>query len=124
MAEFGEQGYFLNFPSKFLAGDTGWLWYSANFLPLDRYSNPAGSGYHLCAREVAFQRPVRAYATTGPAAGGGVGGRDHANGNNALNDACTGVIGLRTGAWALSAILALAGAALLTLAARRGDGRT
>ena len=33
MKDFGEQGYFLNFPSKFISNDgyTLWLCYSANF---------------------------------------------------------------------------------------------
>ena len=30
-AGFGDQGYFLNAPSPFWAGRTGWLWYSANW---------------------------------------------------------------------------------------------
>jgi uncharacterized membrane protein YgcG len=72
MQDFGVQAYFCNFPSKFIAGDGNscWLWYSANFHPLERESNPPGSGYHLCAREVLIQRPVH----SNPAAAGGSGG--------------------------------------------------
>jgi hypothetical protein len=68
MQDFGVQAYFCNFPSKFIAGDGAscWLWYSANFHPLDRTSNPPGSGYHLCAREVLIQHPVH----SDPSAGG------------------------------------------------------
>ena len=35
MKDFGEQAYFLNFPSKFISpdGQTLWLCYSANFSP-------------------------------------------------------------------------------------------
>ena len=35
MKDFGEQAYFLNFPSKFISADgrTLWLCYSANFSP-------------------------------------------------------------------------------------------
>lgn len=57
MKDFGQQGYFLNFPSKFIGRDgrTLWLCYSANFakdwngqkiLP-----NPAGSRYGLVLAE-------------------------------------------------------------------------
>lgn len=70
MRDFGPQAYFCNFPSKFLTGDgkSGWLWYSANFHPLERPNGvaPDGSGYHLCALETLFQRPVH----SNPAAGG------------------------------------------------------
>ena len=58
MKDFGEQGYFLNFPSKFISTDgrTLWLCYSANFSPgwngvkLD--VNPPGGRYGLCLHEV------------------------------------------------------------------------
>ena len=35
MKDFGEQAYFVNFPSKFISSDgrTLWLCYSANFAP-------------------------------------------------------------------------------------------
>jgi hypothetical protein len=58
MKDFGSQGYFLNFPSKFISSDgrTAWLCYSSNFTnawmggkhPID----PEGSGYHLCLQQV------------------------------------------------------------------------
>jgi hypothetical protein len=63
LERFGPQAYFLNFPSRFLAGDgrTAWLCYSANFtdrgwsdrlpktgLPPD----PEGSSYAMCLQEV------------------------------------------------------------------------
>ncbi|MBN1422347.1 MAG: hypothetical protein JXP34_26465 [Planctomycetes bacterium] len=63
MKEFGEQGYFLNFPSKFIAGDgrTMWLCYSANFSPgwndvVLRF-NPPGGRYGLCLHEVRLLAP-------------------------------------------------------------------
>ena len=54
MKEFGEQGYFVNIPSKFIGSDGRdfWLCYSANFIPRDRRSNPPGSGYGLCLQEI------------------------------------------------------------------------
>jgi hypothetical protein len=58
MKDFGEQAYFLNFPSKFMSDDgkTLWLCYSANFsrgwndVKLD--FNPPGGRYGLCLHEV------------------------------------------------------------------------
>jgi len=58
MRDFGKQGYFVNFPSKFIGADgrTAWLCYSANFH--ERYfanrtvSDPIGSKYALCLQEV------------------------------------------------------------------------
>ena len=58
MKDFGEQGYFLNFPSKFISADgkTLWLCYSANFSPgwngVDLKFNPPGGRYGLCLHEV------------------------------------------------------------------------
>jgi hypothetical protein len=55
---FGEQGYFVNFPSKFIRGDgrTLWLCYAANFHPVCNgrtiRSRPAGSRYGMCLQEV------------------------------------------------------------------------
>ena len=63
MKDFGEQAYFLNFPSKFISedGKTLWLCYSANFSPgwndvkLD--INPPGGRYGLSLHEVRLQGP-------------------------------------------------------------------
>jgi len=69
MRDFGPQAYFCNFPSKFIAGDgkSAWMWYSANFHPLERPNggNPPGSGYHLCSMEVLIQRPVHSNPLSG-----------------------------------------------------------
>lgn len=58
MDAFGEQGYFLNFPSRFVspAEDTLWLCYSANFT--NQYlgtvwaADPPGSRYAMCLEEL------------------------------------------------------------------------
>jgi hypothetical protein len=58
MKNFGEQSYFVNFPSKFISADgkTAWLCYSANFAP--DWNNekiksiPPGSHYGLVLQEV------------------------------------------------------------------------
>jgi len=63
MNDFGEQAYFLNFPSKFISkdGKTLWLCYSANFsdgwngVKLD--FNPPGGRYGLCLHEVRLREP-------------------------------------------------------------------
>lgn len=61
MNDFGVQGYFLNFPSKFVDEDTGraWLCYSANFtngyLGTQWRSDPEGSRYAMCLQEVLLQ---------------------------------------------------------------------
>lgn len=58
MRDFGEQAYFLNFPSKFISQDgrTLWLCYSANFSPgwngVNLKLNPPGGRYGLCLHEV------------------------------------------------------------------------
>src|SRR5208337_4957216 len=58
LEHFGEQGYFLNIPSKFISADgrTFWLCYAANFAPdwngMKIQSNPPGSGYGMCLQEV------------------------------------------------------------------------
>ena len=58
MRNFGEQGYFVHFPSKFVAagGRTAWLMYAANFtngyLKTRYRSNPPGSRYGMCLQEV------------------------------------------------------------------------
>ena len=63
MKDFGEQGYFLNFPSKFISpdGKTLWLCYSANFAPnwngMKLKINPPGGRYGLCLHEVQLLGP-------------------------------------------------------------------
>ncbi len=58
MRNFGPQGYFLNFPSKFIQADgrTAWLSYSANFhkdyFANRAIANPLGSRYAWCLQEV------------------------------------------------------------------------
>jgi hypothetical protein len=58
LKDFGEQAYFLNFPSKFISpdGKTLWLCYSANFSSgwngLDLKFNPPGGRYGLCLHEI------------------------------------------------------------------------
>ena len=58
MKKFGEQGYFLNFPSKFISKDgyTLWLCYSANFSPgwnnIKLKPNRPGSRYGLVLQQV------------------------------------------------------------------------
>ena len=56
--DIGEQGYFVNFPSKFISqdGKTAWLCYAANFSnpgwKTDHKSDPPGSGYGMTLQEV------------------------------------------------------------------------
>jgi hypothetical protein len=63
MKDFGEQGYFLNFPSKFIRGDgrTLWLCYSTNFAQnwnhVKLKVNPPGGRYGLCLRECRLLAP-------------------------------------------------------------------
>lgn len=63
MEDFGEQAYFLNFPSKFINTDgrTLWLCYSANFSPdwngVKLEFNPPGGRYGLCLHELRLLRP-------------------------------------------------------------------
>jgi hypothetical protein len=63
MKDFGEQGYFLNFPSKFISPDgrTLWLCYSTNFSPglndVKLAVNPPGGRYGLCLHEVKLLTP-------------------------------------------------------------------
>jgi hypothetical protein len=58
MRHFGEQAYFVNFPSKFISSDgrTAWLLYAANFTNgfkgTSYKSNPPGSRYAMCLQEV------------------------------------------------------------------------
>jgi hypothetical protein len=64
MKYFGEQGYFVNIPSKFIGpdGGTAWLCYSANFTNgwiRTRYeSDPPGSRYALCLQEFKLLKPA------------------------------------------------------------------
>ena len=63
MKDFGEQAYFLNFPSKFIGrdGKTMWLCFSANFSPgwnnVALKFNPPGGRYGLCLHEVRLLGP-------------------------------------------------------------------
>jgi hypothetical protein len=58
LKDFGEQAYFVNFPSKFIGGDgrTLWLCYAANFtngwLGTSLKSDPPGSRCAMCLQEV------------------------------------------------------------------------
>ncbi|KAA6299972.1 MAG: hypothetical protein EZS26_003884 [Candidatus Ordinivivax streblomastigis] len=58
MKSFGEQGYFVNIPSKFINpdGQTMWLMYSGNFAPNwngeQIQSNPTGSHYGLVMQKI------------------------------------------------------------------------
>ena len=63
MKDFGEQGYFVNFPSKFIGSDgrTAWLSYSANFTGSYQgqklQSDPEGGGYWWTLQEVRLLGP-------------------------------------------------------------------
>ena len=63
LKDFGVQGYFVNFPSKFIGmdGRTAWLSYSANFtngyLGTQFKSSPEGSGYWWTLQEVRLIGP-------------------------------------------------------------------
>jgi hypothetical protein len=66
MKHFGEQAYFVNIPSKFIARDgrTMWLCYSGNFIPKDKLeqlgirldSKPEGSRYGMCLQEIKLNK--------------------------------------------------------------------
>ncbi len=64
MRDFGEQAYFLNFPSKFISEDgrTLWLCYSANFSNwangIQLKINPPGGRYGLCLHEIRLLGPM------------------------------------------------------------------
>ncbi len=64
MRDFGEQAYFVNFPSKFISNDgrTLWLSYSANFtngyLHTNYKADPPGSGYWWTLQEVKLLGPA------------------------------------------------------------------
>ncbi|MBK8979905.1 MAG: hypothetical protein IPM29_28745 [Planctomycetes bacterium] len=63
LEDFGEQAYFLNFPSKFIAEDgrTLWLCYSANFSRgwngIELQFHPPGGRYGLCLHEMRLLAP-------------------------------------------------------------------
>ena len=66
LKNFGEQGYFVNLPSKFIAHDglTAWLCYSGNFAPNWNgetiLPNPPGTRYGLNLQQIRLltqQRP-------------------------------------------------------------------
>ncbi|MEI6140978.1 MAG: hypothetical protein WCP85_17050 [Mariniphaga sp.] len=58
LKNFGEQAYFVNFPSKFISkdGKTAWLLYSGNFAPdwngVKILANPPGSHYGLVLQKI------------------------------------------------------------------------
>jgi hypothetical protein len=63
MRTFGEQGYFVNFPSRFISADgrTLWMCYSSNWS--HRVANVPGSRYALCLLEVRLVEPAGAART-------------------------------------------------------------
>ncbi|MFO1522219.1 MAG: hypothetical protein U1G05_09315 [Kiritimatiellia bacterium] len=69
---FGEQGYFLNLPSKFIhaEGGTMWLSYSANFAATwdgkRIQSKPPGSKYAMCLQELKLCRSGEPVPPPGP----------------------------------------------------------
>ena len=61
MKHFGQQGYFVNIPSKFISkdGQTAWLCYAANFsahMNKDIKQNPPGSRYGMNLHEFRLKR--------------------------------------------------------------------
>ena len=60
MKNFGEQAYFVNFPSKFISkdGKTAWMLYSGNFAPdwngMKIRANPPGSHYGMVLQKIEF----------------------------------------------------------------------
>jgi hypothetical protein len=69
LKDFGEQAYFVNIPSKFIAQDgrTLWLCYAANFTSgwggITFQSIPPGSRYGLCLQEVRLRTADQTSAT-------------------------------------------------------------
>ena len=59
MERFGEHGYFVNIPSKFISRDgrTAWLCYSNNWTQ-DQKTNPPGGRYGLCLQEIKLLQGV------------------------------------------------------------------
>jgi hypothetical protein len=72
LKHFGEQAYFVNFPSKFISGDgrSLWLCYSGNFSEgydgIHFKSNPPGSRYGMCLQEVRLITPSDPVAPPSP----------------------------------------------------------
>jgi hypothetical protein len=72
MNNFGEQAYFVNFPSKFIGADGRrlWLCYAANFSSgwggITFKSSPPGSRYGMCLQEVRLLAPGDSTATEAP----------------------------------------------------------
>ena len=70
MKDFGEQAYFVNIPSKFIAGDGRnlWLCYSANFSSgwggTTFKSRPTGSRYAMCLQELRLLSPADLQSTS------------------------------------------------------------
>jgi hypothetical protein len=62
LKNFGEQAYFVNFPSKFISrdGKTAWMLYSGNFAPdwngMKILPNPPGSHYGMVLQKIEFIR--------------------------------------------------------------------
>jgi hypothetical protein len=75
MKDFGAQGYFVNFPSKFISADgrTLWLCYAANFtngwLHTNFPATPPGSRYGICLQEVRLLAAGEGRASADAAAG-------------------------------------------------------
>ena len=65
MKSFGEQGYFVNLPSKFIAKDgrMAWLCYSGNFAPNWNgekiQANPPGTRYGLVLQQIRLLTPEK-----------------------------------------------------------------
>ncbi len=61
MEKFGQQAYFVNIPSKFISADghTMWLCYAANWAAKGIESNPPGSRYGMCLKEVKLLPPPK-----------------------------------------------------------------
>ena len=75
MKDFGEQAYFLNFPSKFISADgrTLWLCFSTNFTHnpkvwnnIQPAVNPPGGHYGICLFEVKLLAPGETPAPASP----------------------------------------------------------
>ncbi|SPE57279.1 conserved exported hypothetical protein [Verrucomicrobia bacterium] len=68
LKDFGEQAYFVNIPSKFIAGDGRGLWlcYAANFSSgwggITFKSRPPGSRYAMCLQELRLRAPTEPLA--------------------------------------------------------------